>query len=101
MRQYSRSFAPEAIAYSVPFRAKFLEDGTTALIENVSEERLNWVRVDLIGVGMMTPVSPGSMEPGDQIQVRVRGANWENTTRIQLSWLRADDSGPFVWQCVQ
>lgn len=82
------------LAYLVPFRVD-VDDGRVT-ITNASTEHLRWVRLALMGPGVMTPVSPGDLEAGRSLVVHVNRAT-AIATRLQLTWIRADGSGPYVW----
>lgn len=82
-----------------PYRVPFVvsSDGRAVTITNASDAGVPWVSVLLVGSGIMTPLSPGRLDAGAAVRVRVSGSVQERG-RLQLTWFRADGAGPFVWQ---
>lgn len=82
-------------AYRVPFDVRCYP-GEIA-IANTSDDDVPWVSVNLIGAGVMTPLSPGRLPAGGEVRAQVKG-DLAIRNRLQLTWMRHDGEGPFVWQ---
>lgn len=82
------------VAYRVPFVVE--RHGSVVSISNVGAETVPWMRVDLDGGGVMTPLAPGRLGVGEVVSVRVAGGV-ERRGRLRITWMRAGGDGPFVW----
>ena len=83
-------------AYRVPFEVTV--DGACIAIRNAGPQDLPWVRVDVLGPVLHPAVTPGRMDAGASVVVRVRGEDVALRSRLQVTWMRSIDDGPYVWR---
>jgi hypothetical protein len=95
-----RSDAARNLRDVEPYRVPFLFDRTRAPVYrlvNISAERLRGVTVALAGSGVMSPVMPGTLEPAQAIELRVRGAHLERDATLMVRWLRPSGE-EYLWR---
>ena len=82
-------------AYPVPFDLDRTRPATLVL-RNASAETLRWVRVEMLGPGLASaPLTP-RLDPGDHIEVKVRGDDLGTSSRVIVRWLRPS-GGEYLW----
>lgn len=86
------------LAYAVPFVVRHRDGDAHVTVVNVGADDVPWLRIDLVGPGLMAPLAPGRMIAGEVVELRVAGADLARGTKLQLTWMRIDGAGPFVWQ---
>ncbi len=85
-------------AYPVPFRVDRTRAPNLRLV-NASTERLRWVRVEMDGPGVATARLTPRLEPGDSLQVLVRGRDLSRESRLCIRWLRPNGE-EYLWAVV-
>ncbi len=82
-------------AYPVPFRVDRTRAPRLRLV-NVSPEPLRWVRVEMDGPGVASARLTPRLEPGDALQVLVRGRDLQRDSRLCVRWLRPNGE-EYLW----
>ncbi len=83
-----------------PYRVPFLFDRSRApdfRLMNIGGERLRGVSVALTGSGMMSPVIPGSLDPEEAIELRIRGGRLALESTLIVRWVRPNGED-YLWR---
>lgn len=74
-------------AYPVPFLVDRSHAPRYRLV-NSSAEPLRWVRVEMDGPGVASTRLTPRLDPGDALEVLVRGPDLAQDSRLRVRWLR-------------
>lgn len=82
-------------AYPVPFRVDRSQAPRYRLI-NSSGEHLRWVRVEIVGPGVVSARLTPRLDPGGAVDVMVRGPDLAEASRLCIRWLRPNGE-EYLW----
>jgi hypothetical protein len=82
-------------AYRVPWR--FERDGGHYTLRNLGNESLRAVSFALYGSGLMPATAPATLEPGDDLEIVIAGAQLERNTIGVVRWFRPNGD-EYLWR---
>ncbi len=82
-------------SYPVPFRVDHRRASRLRLV-NASDEPLRWVRVEMTGPGLAAARLTPRLDPGEALEIAVRGDELAAASRLVVRWLRPSGE-EYLW----
>jgi hypothetical protein len=87
----------QPLAYRVPFAVDRSKAPQRYYLINRSDERLDAVRLCLLGSGVMLPLSSRRLQPGAMLSFVVRGSDISRDTVVVVRWFRPNGD-EYLWR---